>query len=294
MRRPLLALLALCCCSGASSPAASGLSEALKLIAAQNKQLDTLQALLLQALEAPNRTDDVPTPTPEEAGAVAGARALAGATAAPADDTALLDGLALTGGAITLEPRAYHRRGTWRLTKNGTHVRGWAGLTRLVVQQASPGEAFSGISISACPMNDPKATCAYGNQYSRDKPLSHVYVEGISIELVQNQSLDANGHCCGAGPAGNAAGGTGGTNGMYGHHIICNPNPSASPFSRSIYDRVLGRKVRSCRYQRGVRARDRHQRLRGSLSGHRSRQQRVASSHPARIDLLLLDRYRNQ
>ena len=34
--------------------------------------------------------------------------------------------------------------------------------------------------------------------------------EGVAIELVQNQSLDADGHCCGAGPAGNAAGGVAG------------------------------------------------------------------------------------
>jgi hypothetical protein len=49
------------------------------------------------------------------------------------DDTELLDRLALAGGAIVLEPRAYHRRGTWKLTRNNTNVRGVTGLTRLVV-----------------------------------------------------------------------------------------------------------------------------------------------------------------
>ena len=56
---------------------------------------------------------------------------------------------------------------------------------------------FSGIAIDACPEPDPRAQCTYGRQHSRNKPLNHVYVEGISIELVQDQSLDAEGHCCG-------------------------------------------------------------------------------------------------
>eukprot|EP01050_Picozoa_sp_SAG11_P004937 SAG11_NODE_329_length_10681_cov_7.861274_9_plen_348_part_00 len=203
-------MLGLRCSASAPSLTAPELSGALKLIAAQGQQLDSLQAQLQQVLASDRTAGD------RRAGGAAHTPAPAGSNVggAPAvDDTALLDGLAHAGSAIMLEPRAYHRRGTWRLTKNGTYVRGWAGLTRLVVQQASPGAPFSGISISACPLNDTNARCAYGNQYSRDKPLSHVYVEGISIELVQNQSLDTNGHCCGAGPAGNAAGGT---NGAYG------------------------------------------------------------------------------
>lgn len=210
----LLLLLAACACA---SPAAPDLGDALERIAAQGRQLQALQAQLQQAL-ALKGLGAAPAAAAPGAATGAGAGAARQPANTPADDvdTALLDGLGFAGGAIKLEPRTYHRRGTWRLTKNGTHVRGWAGLTRLVVTEAIPGEPFSGIAISACSVNDTKATCAYGNQYSRDKPLSHVYVEGISIELVQNQSLDASGHCCGAGPAGNAAGGTGGTNGMYG------------------------------------------------------------------------------
>jgi hypothetical protein len=131
------------------------------------------------------------------------------------DDTDMLDKLALAGGAITLQPRTYRRRGTWKLAQNGTHVRGVAGMTRLIVEAGQAGGDFSGIWISACPQTDPNGTCAYGQRYSRDKPLHHVYVEGISIMLQQNQSLDANGHCCGLLPdPTNQHGGNG--NGQYG------------------------------------------------------------------------------
>ena len=131
------------------------------------------------------------------------------------DDTALLDKLALAGGAITLQPRTYRRRGTWKLAQNGTHVRGVAGMTRLIVQAGEAGGDFSGIWISACPQTDPGDACAYGQRYSRAKPLQHVYIEGVAIVLQQNQSLDANGHCCGSlrDPT-NQHGGNG--NGQYG------------------------------------------------------------------------------
>eukprot|EP01046_Picozoa_sp_COSAG06_P087012 COSAG06_NODE_33551_length_488_cov_0.552699_1_plen_104_part_01 len=65
---------------------------------------------------------------------------LAGGATQPApepDDTALLDSLAERGGAIQLEPRAYHRVGTWVIATNNTVVKGWgAGVTRIFVHAA--------------------------------------------------------------------------------------------------------------------------------------------------------------
>jgi hypothetical protein len=164
----------------AEAPALPTLAEAFRLIEAQQQQLIELRGEMLLRPGLGHHPD-----------------ARDRAAADEKDDTALLDSLALAGGAIELEPRIYRRRGTWKLGKNRTHVRGWAGITRLLVQEAAPGLAFSGIQITACPDADPNAKCAYGNQYSRDKPLSHVYVEGVSIEIIQNQALDPDGHCCG-------------------------------------------------------------------------------------------------
>eukprot|EP01043_Picozoa_sp_COSAG02_P039714 COSAG02_NODE_3155_length_7265_cov_6.553586_6_plen_546_part_00 len=175
-------------------------------LAEQGRQLEAFQAQLQVLSDA------------QKSGSPGGSGSYQGLGLYPdADDTQLLDRLALGGGAIALEPRTYRRRGTWRLAKNGTYVRGWPGLTKLVVEAADPTTSFSGISISACPESGHEAAdCVYSHQYSRDKPLSHVYIEGVAIELVQNQSLDADGHCCGAGSADNAAGGLAGSSGMYG------------------------------------------------------------------------------
>eukprot|EP01048_Picozoa_sp_COSAG05_P026445 COSAG05_NODE_7221_length_841_cov_1.242588_1_plen_280_part_11 len=179
MLQLLPSVFGLLCVAGLSAPPPLSLDGAdgafQLLIEAQRRQIASLQA----ALQLPPLPPPPPTPPPTDH-----------------DDTALLDSLALSGGAITLEPRIYRRRGTWKLAKNNTHVRGVAGLTRLLVQAAAPSVAFCGIQISACPENDTQARCAYGQQYSRDKPLHHVYVEGIAIELIQNHSLDADGHCC--------------------------------------------------------------------------------------------------
>ena len=50
------------------------------------------------------------------------------------DDTALLDSLARKGGLIQLEPRVYHRTGSWIIATNNTVVKGYgAGLTQLFV-----------------------------------------------------------------------------------------------------------------------------------------------------------------
>ena len=213
MRALLVLVLCKLPCAATSTTPHAGVDIMAQQLAQHGRQLEALQTQL-QALRVPvegadkknyNSSSSMSVNTQE-----VGPRA-------DTDDTQLLDHLALTGGAITLEPRTYRRRGTWRLTKNNTYVRGWAGLTKLVVEAADSTAAFSGISISACPESGPGAAdCVYSHQYSRDKPLSHVYIEGVAIELVQNQSLDANGHCCGAGPAGNAAGGLGGASGMYG------------------------------------------------------------------------------
>eukprot|EP01043_Picozoa_sp_COSAG02_P035854 COSAG02_NODE_2593_length_8463_cov_4.133309_6_plen_442_part_00 len=207
---PSLALLLLCGRLGPGIPASATPGPSLaEQLAEQDRQLVDLQAQLHALAATSGATSATVPPSPAVLRKV------------DPDDTALLDRLALAGGAITLEPRTYRRRGTWRLTKNNTHVRGWTGLTKLVVEPpdpASPSLAFSGIAISACPEGGPHAAdCVYSHKYSREKPLSHVYVEGIAIELIQNQSLDAHGHCCGAGAAGNSAGGLGGhANGMYG------------------------------------------------------------------------------
>lgn len=180
------------------------LDDAFRLIERQGEQLAELRALHRPAAAQNSNTAAGP-----------GGDGMYGPSDDDDDDTALLDRLALAGGAIALEPRVYRRRGTWKLSQNGTHVRGWAGITRLLVQEASPGTPFSGIHITACPDDDRKQACTYGNQYSYDKPLQHVYVSGISIEIVQNQTLDHEGHCCGhLSDPHNQHGGNG--NGMYG------------------------------------------------------------------------------
>ena len=80
---------------------------------------------------------------------------LAGGATQPApepDDTALLDSLAERGGAIQLEPRAYHRVGTWVIATNNTVVKGWgAGVTRIFVHAANNATE----ATCACPQWPP-------------------------------------------------------------------------------------------------------------------------------------------
>ena len=170
-------------------------------------QVQSLQSQL-QALQAPEKM------MPSISSIAVGSGSVGG------DDTELLDNLAMVGGAIRLEPRTYRRRGTWQLAKNGTYVRGWPGLTKIVVEPSDPNATFSGVSISACPeLESTSPGCGYSHQYSRNKPLNHVYIEGVAIVLVQNQSLDANGHCCHGLSAAKGRYGLVVTNVAYGHAI---------------------------------------------------------------------------
>ena len=103
---------------------------------------------------------------------------------AGADDTALLDGLAAGGGLITLQPRTYHHTGDWLLSRNNTAVRGaGVGLTKLVMHR--------GTVLAQANHSD-----AYSHQYTYDKPLTNIVLADFEVELVQNHSLDADGHCC--------------------------------------------------------------------------------------------------
>ena len=103
---------------------------------------------------------------------------------ASGDDTELLDTLAARGGLITLQPRTYHHTGDWLLRRNRTVVQGaGVGLTKLVMHR--------GTVLAQDNRSD-----GYSHQYTYDKPLTNIVLADFEVQLVQNHTLDADGHCC--------------------------------------------------------------------------------------------------
>lgn len=103
---------------------------------------------------------------------------------ASGDDTALLDGFAASGGMITLQPRTYHHTGDWVLWRNNTVVRGaGVGLTKLVMHHGTL-------------VAQDNRSNGYSHKYTYDKPLTNIVLADFEVQLVQNHSLDADGHCC--------------------------------------------------------------------------------------------------
>ena len=50
--------------------------------------------------------------------------------------------------------------------------------------------------VSPC-VHSAVPNCPYAQPYTHAKPLTHVYIESLSVHLVEDQSLDDQGHCCG-------------------------------------------------------------------------------------------------
>lgn len=183
-----------------------------------------------------------------------------------ADDTVLLDGLAAGGGLITLQPRTYHHTGDWVLWRNNTAVRGaGVGLTKLVMHR--------GTVLARANHSD-----AYSHRYTYDKPLTDIALSDFEVELVQNHSLDEDGHCC--------------------HFEVCgatlSPRPRVASITKLSGPRVAGFTVCSPADQRGPRRAQRTASPRGELPVDLTRELRWRQHRGLPQLLLLRHRHRHQ